>query len=93
MDKKPAIIESRFNLFYRSWTFRIWRNEQEVLPAYDQKDIREAFDEWVATQRQRTGSHPSGDQAALFIMNQPRVNAIEITDDWGIGMVLYPEWP
>lgn len=81
-----AVIESMTKIRYRKWTIRIWRDENPKVPKpnYDNSDILQAIRK---VKPQHLGL------LCTVIESMPRINAFEILDGKGMGLVVYPEWP
>lgn len=79
-----AVIESMTTICVGRYTIRVWRAENEVLDHYDNPDLLDKAYQLGAAS-----------QAALAegIGQMPRVNAVEVKDEGGDGVVLYHEWP
>jgi len=64
---------------------RVWRNEERIQEQYDNHDLKEAALE--------LGARASRATVAELLSKRPRVNAVEVVDADGEGVVIYQEWP
>jgi hypothetical protein len=64
----------------------VWRETDVVrnLNSYTNPDIEKLLDE---------NSVVDLHVVAQMIAELPRVNAVEVTDQFGKGIVIYPDWP
>lgn len=78
------LAESMTKLHWRGLAIRVWREETSIESAPDNKDLVEAVE-----------NSPSklGNELAASILRVDRVNAVEILDSNGNGIVLYRDWP
>lgn len=97
---KPAIIESMTRLRIGPYTVRIWRNEAALLDNYDASnaDLRHIAyglePEKIDGHRVYRSPYPKPPAiVATFLDKADRINAIEVVDGNGRGVVVYPEWP
>lgn len=100
MAKKYAVIESMFtcqilagNLSIPKFTVRVWREEDQVKDCYDQKDLSSACVNYELRVITENDFQPSNAELAEILIQLPRVNAVEVKDERGMGIVLYREWP
>lgn len=79
------IIESMFKVCLpNGMTIRVWRNETELRSTYDNNDIN-----IVAN----LNTHLQLHEMAELVCKLPRVNAVEVLDAYGDGVLIYPDWP
>jgi hypothetical protein len=90
-EVKPAVIESMKRMLFDQYTLRIWRGEDSIQSSYDFDELEENVREWV--NYRNIGRGYTADMLAMFVLKQPRVNAVEVVDNRGDGIVLYREWP
>lgn len=93
MTIEPAVIES-ISYFHGIKTgdhetshklyVRVWRAEDKIQDEYDTNDIQAL----VYSQKHWTSS-----SLAKALLQLSRVNAVEVKDAFGNGVVLYKEWP
>lgn len=92
MGKEFAVIESMTTDHvhlddFDMWTIRVWRDEQTVQDKYDNSDIHRTVSAEIGKR------HWSIAEFARRIANLDRVNAVEVKDERGQGVVCYPSWP
>ena len=80
-----AVIESMTKINTGFFIARVWRAEEKVQDVYDNSDLVEL----AMTDR----GIDNVKELALKLAAMPRVNAVEVTDMAGEGVILYPEWP
>ena len=85
----PAVIESMTTLnIYDDrnglLTVRIWREETAVQDRYDNADLKSAMDEVLVK---------SVKNIASYLIEMPRVSAVEVKNEDGNGVVTYVSWP
>ena len=83
---KPAVIESMTTFTICGLVCRVWRQEERVQSYYDNHDLFEAAQELGPA---RTTIAP----LAELLSKRVRVNAVEVKDAQGNGVVIYQEWP
>lgn len=68
-------------------TVRVWREETRVKDDYtlDNQDLQAAVHGFWP--------NPHLGELALLLLRLERVNAVEVKDESGNGVVLYREWP
>ncbi len=68
--------------------FRVWREEVTKPPFYDSRDE-------VLSEARRLRQQPMINEWGLAegLLNLDRVNAVEVLDSNGEGMVCYKDWP
>lgn len=86
MNKDFAVIESMTRIARHGYTFRIWRKEESVEGQHDNSDLR-----WVFALKKITPKNVR--EFAVKLAQMPRVNAVEVVDGNGNGILIYPEWP
>jgi cell division septal protein FtsQ len=82
------VIESRatFELHNPRYTVRVWRTELELKDCYERQNL----DIYNAAR----ANHDLGPVAIIkAVAKLPRVSAVEVTNQFGNGLVVYPEWP
>ena len=73
-------------------TIRVWREENDLYRTYDKDDL--LVEAWNVYNRGRqTPSLGLVPDLADALSKLPRVNAVEVIDGAGNGVVVYPEWP
>ena len=72
-----------------AWTIRVWREEEELQETYDNRDLSGAVFEFI---RQDVPFRRKMVLAELLAA-LPRVNAVEVKDADGNGLVVYKNWP
>ena len=93
----PRVIESMTRCVwkwgFRTFVIRVWRQE-ESLSLWDNDDIKQLI-EWKCRTADDIDptTRPPHEQLIEDIARLPRINAIEIVDENGNGVVLYTEWP
>jgi hypothetical protein len=75
--------ESMTPLKYGIYSVRIWRQE-ELTGSFDNQDLIDAAAQYEIA---------SGQDLADLLIELPRVNAVEVLDPKGFGVVLYQNWP
>lgn len=75
--------ESMTPLKYGIYSVRIWRQEELTGPI-DNYDLIDALGKYEVA---------SGQDLADLLIELPRVNAVEVLDPKGVGVVLYQNWP
>ena len=83
--KKTRIIESMTKITLpNGYTVRVWRNESKLEQHYDNSDINSlALQNVDLTKSELTEA----------LCKLPRVNAVEVLNSDGSGILIYPEWP
>lgn len=84
MTKKIRIIESMTKISILNKTVRVWRNESVLRDAYDNADLDAIC---------QVNMHLPIHIIAEVLANQTRVNAVEVLNEDGSGVLIYPEWP
>lgn len=78
---------------FRTFVVRVWRQE-ETLDKHDNNDILYlVMDRTKSLLDDTDDKQPPYKQLIEDIAKLPRINAIEIVDENGNGVVLYTEWP
>lgn len=91
-DKEFAVIESMTTINGPFGSVaRIWRAEDEVKDYYNNGDLSICFFEHMDMSGRDV--HARLTAAAQALARMPRVNAVEVKDGSGNGIVLYREWP
>jgi hypothetical protein len=92
-ENEKRVIESMTQIVDRHGGFRVrvWRQEDSLRSVYNNEDILEKVQSWTEFKKTIGGwfSHELAD----FILKMERVNAVEVVDKFGNGIVLYSEWP
>ena len=63
---------------------RVWRQENELKSTYDNSDIYTLC---------KLNTYMSPEQLAEKICTLSRINAVEVLDADGSGLLIYPDWP
>jgi hypothetical protein len=63
---------------------RVWRQENELKATYDNNDIHRLC---------KLNTYMSPEQLAEKVCTLPRINAVEVLDADGSGLLIYPDWP
>lgn len=63
---------------------RVWREESKLKPEYENNDVALAI---IAN------SQLPQDKLAEHVCKLERINAVEVIDSRGNGVVYYPSWP
>lgn len=79
---KFPLIESMTKIVIGEYSIRVWRAEEELKGFYENKDIFQAF---------HLGATLI--ESIKKISELPRVNAVEVVDGSGDGVVYYTDWP
>lgn len=66
------------------WTVRIWRHQDKLQDEYDNSVLTQL----IFSHRWRNKA-----ELAEALAEQERVNAVEVKDEHGEGILIYPEWP
>ena len=83
-----AVIESMTTFQRDGLTIRIWQAEDEVLDSYDRSDLELRLGQILFNM-----DTPRIGKVAEALANLPGVNAVEVKNAKGNGIVLYKEWP
>lgn len=83
---KKVLRESMTKFRLPDRTIRIWRQEQD---AHQYSPVRPV----VLQQAVCTSADTTIDDMALALVKLPGVNAVEVVDLDGNGVVLYADWP
>lgn len=77
------------------WTIRVWREETELAEKYDQRDLFAAVQVFLHRKDADGNPEPVRKKVVLaeMLAALPRVNAVEVKDDHGNGLVVYVNWP
>jgi hypothetical protein len=81
---KYAVVESMTRIRLAKGAVRVWRDQGslENFDTWDNDDLRRAIRRNMTTR-----------EIVEALTALPRVAAIEVLDDDGNGVVIYPEWP
>ena len=84
------VIESMTRVESYPWIVRVWRQEEELLPSYDNADIVAAVEALL--------NNPPGkitqDMVIEVVESMSRVNAVEVINrNTGAGPVVHTDWP
>lgn len=82
--KKERIIESMTKIQVGSKIIRVWRNEPALQASYNNSDLINLCHE--------LSGFPI-DSVASVLAEAPRVNAVEVLNEDGSGVLIYPAWP
>ena len=88
----PACVESMTKLRFSPWRVRVWRTEVSVEDYYHNDDLEAAVLEMAAIKAKHRQEVRVSDLAKC-LLSLDRVNAVEVVDEKGNGIVLYREWP
>lgn len=94
----PRVIES-MTKYIIQWgfeylTIRVWRNEGRVSDKYNNDDILLAVSTYArGISSPDTTKSPPLAKIVEELSKLPRVNAVEVVDQSGNGILIYPEWP
>lgn len=93
MKKKYPCIESMTTIKVDFLKIRVWREQTEIQDYYDNTDIQAFVNEIV----QREFPYPVGqcdiEEISTKLAELPNVNAVEVKDKCGNGVVIYTNWP
>ena len=84
---KHRVIESMSKYSPLGLTIRVWRSEAELKSRYSHNDIVKLIDR--LSDNRSTPLHTYAQEIAKL----PRINAVEVLDYDGHGVLIYPEWP
>lgn len=87
---KNLSFESMTVLRFGGWKVRIWRTEDEA--AFDRNGNVDRDDLWLVQSRCAVVNPSPLDIIAAFVA-VPRVSAVEVTNENGLGVVTYVSWP
>lgn len=87
--KEFPVIESMTTIKIARLTIRVWRDEEEVAEFYPNADLATAAAEYW----RKDMGNPTRAGLARLIAAMPRVNAVEVKDGDGEGIVCYVQWP
>jgi hypothetical protein len=82
----PVLIESIRRYSVGSWFVRVWRQQDKVTFGDSQPDVEKMI-YWAGKEAWE------GKELAENILELPNVNAVEVVDMYGAGVVLYKNWP
>lgn len=90
MQQTYPCVESTKEFKIDGFTVRIWRDEDrtQVKDEYNNEDLYE-----VAQKLCPRDGWSSASKLAVLIASQPRVNAVQVKDAAGDGVVIYVNWP
>ncbi len=71
------------------WKVRVWRKEEDVKLIDDNDDM----DVLEIIKKAEKFVTPSRSNLAVNVLNLEKVNAVEVKDETGFGVVLYRDWP
>jgi hypothetical protein len=90
MQKPFPCVESTKEFKIQGFIVRVWRDEDRtnIKDEYDNEDLVN-----VAHKLSPQSGWHSISKLALVIAAEPRVNAVQVKDAAGDGIVLYVNWP
>ena len=86
------IIESMTTIHAGEWLIRIWREEEAAPPpleGYPNQDLQAM----AMSKTYGSKEMPTCFMVAEALAELPRVNAVEVKDAFGNGVVIYTDWP
>lgn len=86
--KEYPVIESMTIVEILGLRVRVWRDEEVLQNTYDNSDIVRKVQSFPIT-----GIATDKVGIVRTVLQMDRVTAIEITDERGVGPVVYREWP
>ena len=89
--KKFPCIESMTRVAVDGLVVRVWREEESIQETYENSDIAEEV-------RRICGAYYEASEASrkdivAALVDLPRINAVEVTNVNGDGVVVYVNWP
>lgn len=78
-----------------NWKIRVWREETELKDQYDNRDLNAVVFAFLRRKDAEGNPEPVRRKSVLAEMFAavPRVNAVEVKDSGGSGVVVYVSWP